>query len=83
MKITLVLSQHLFNLLQEIEMTKRYRKQVTCRCEAYPFPHRIDSKACRELYNSEQDDDDYEKDSVQSLGLSSLFAPDNSTPIRF
>ena len=32
-------------------------KPEPCRCEAYPFPHRIDSKACKELYNNTPDDD--------------------------
>jgi hypothetical protein len=53
------------------------RKQVTCRCEAYRFPHRLDSKECKALYNSQQDAG-YEPDTIQSLGLVSLFAPDNS-----
>lgn len=57
-------------------------KQVTCKCSAYPWPHRIDSKACRELYNS-QEVKPIEKDTVYTLGLRSLFKPDNSTPIRF
>jgi len=51
----------------------RYAQQ-TCRCEAYPFPHRKDSKACRELYNSELNAG-YEPDSIESLGLTSLFEP--------
>lgn len=28
---------------------KRKREQVTCRCDAYPFPHRLHSKQCLEL----------------------------------
>ena len=58
------------------------REQVTCRCAGYPFPHRLDSKACKELYNSELESG-YEPDSLQSLGLVGLFAPDNSQPVRF
>jgi hypothetical protein len=61
---------------------KKIRKQITCRCDAYKFPHRLDSKACKELYNSEQEAG-YESDSLQSLGLVSLFAPVNDTPLRF
>ena len=34
-------------------------KQVTCYCNAYAFPHRLDSKACKELYNSEVLTEDY------------------------
>lgn len=45
-----------------------------CRCEAYAFPHRKDSKACRELYNSQMEAG-YEPDSIASLGLTSLFEP--------
>lgn len=56
---------------------KPRKKQITCKCEAYAWPHRQDSKACRELYNSQQDAG-YEPDTIQSLGLVSLFAPDNS-----
>lgn len=63
----------------------RKHNQTTCRCAAYPFPHRRDSKACRELYNSELEAgyDIETKDSVDSLGLRSLFAPVNSQPLRF
>ena len=62
----------------------KFNKPVPCRCAAYPFPHRQDSKACRELYNSELEAG-YEKtpDSVDSLGLRSLFAPVNTQPLRF
>jgi hypothetical protein len=31
-------------------------KAKPCRCEAYPFPHRLDSKACKELYDSTADE---------------------------
>jgi hypothetical protein len=58
------------------------KEQITCRCKAYAWPHRQDSKACRELYNSSQDAG-YEPDTIQSLGLVSLFAPDNRQPVRF
>jgi len=58
------------------------RKQVTCRCSAYHFPHRQDSKECKALYNADHESG-YEKDSLQSLGLISLFAPDNRQPVRF
>jgi hypothetical protein len=58
------------------------RKQVTCRCEAYSFPHRQDSKECKALYNSSHEAG-YEPDSIKSLGLTSLFAPDNRQPVRF
>lgn len=34
-------------------INKPKRKQVTCRCGAYAWPHRLDSGACRVLYNSE------------------------------
>jgi hypothetical protein len=27
-------------------------KQITCRCPAYKFPHRLDSLKCKELYDS-------------------------------
>jgi len=63
-------------------MTNIKRKQSTCRCEAYSFPHRQDSKACRELYN-ESHESGYEADSIKSLGLTSLFALDNRQPVRF
>lgn len=63
-------------------MKKYRRNQVTCRCAAYPFPHRRDSKACRELYNSELEAG-YEPDNLDTLGLRSLFAPDNRQPLRF
>lgn len=78
----MVLSHHLLNLLQEIDVKKRYRNQETCRCAAYKFPYRKDSKACRELYNSSLDSG-YEPDSLDSLGLRSLFAFDNRQPLRF
>lgn len=61
---------------------KQKRQQATCRCGAYKFPHRLDSKACKELYNSELEAG-YEADSLKSLGLVGLFAPDNSMPVRF
>lgn len=61
---------------------KRKRNQVTCRCEAYPWPHRQDGGKCREIYNASFESG-YEKDSIDSLGLRSLFAPDNSQPLRF
>ena len=28
------------------------RGQPMCTCPAYSFPHRLDSKACKELYDS-------------------------------
>jgi len=31
---------------------KQKRKQVTCNCYAYKFPHRLDSGACRTEYNA-------------------------------
>lgn len=62
-------------------MAKYRHNQTTCRCAAYPFPHRQDSKACRELYNSELEAG-YEPDNLDNLGLRSLFAPDNSALIR-
>lgn len=58
---------------------KPKRKQVTCTCEAYKFPHRLDSGKCRELYNQQAT----EPDTLNSLGLVGLFTPDNSQPIRF
>ncbi len=58
---------------------RKYRKQTTCYCEAYPFPHRIDSGKCRELYNAELEAGyPKEKDSIESLGLRSLFEPTNT-----
>ncbi len=53
---------------------KTKRKQITCNCEAYKFPHRLDSGKCRELYNETQVQP-IEKDSIDSLGLRSLFMP--------
>jgi hypothetical protein len=32
-------------------MAKTKQKIKPCTCEAYPFPHRLDSGKCRELYN--------------------------------
>jgi len=58
------------------------RKQVTCRCEAYAWPHRLDSGKCRELYN-ESHESGYEADSIKSLGLTSLFALDKRQQVRF
>ena len=58
------------------------RKQVTCRCEAYPWPHRKDGGKCRELYNASLESG-YEADSIKSLGLTSLFALDNRQLVRF
>lgn len=55
------------------------RKPKPCKCSAYNFPHRLDSGKCREQYNNEP----VEKDSYQSLGLVSLFQPDNRQPLRF
>lgn len=55
------------------------RKPKPCTCKAYPFPHRLDGGKCKDLYNSEP----LEKDSLDSLGLISLFAPDNRQPLRF
>ena len=62
-------------------MAEYKRKQVTCRCDAYPFPHRQDSKECKALYNSEHEAG-YEANSIDSLGLRGLFTPDNSHLIR-
>lgn len=52
--------------------------QKTCRCKAYPFPHRLDGGKCREFYNNNY----YEKDTIFNLGLVSLFKLDNSQPLR-
>ena len=57
-------------------------KQVTCKCAAYKFPHRLDSKACRELYNQSHDSG-YEPDSIKSLGLVSEFAINTPEPLRW
>lgn len=38
--------------MEAAEGKRPIKKQITCRCPAYSFPHRLDSKACRELYNS-------------------------------
>ena len=54
---------------------KTKRKQITCNCEAYSFPHRLDSGKCRELYNETPVEPMREKDSIASLGLRSLFEP--------
>lgn len=32
------------------------RNQKTCNCPAYNFPHRLDSKACKELYDSDSEE---------------------------
>lgn len=58
------------------------RKPKPCKCSAYDFPHRLDGGKCRELYNQSLKSG-YEKDSIDSLGLRNLFAPDNSNPLRF
>lgn len=29
------------------------RQQTNCHCAAYPFVHRLDSGACRKLYNAQ------------------------------
>lgn len=64
-------------------MRKYRRNQVTCNCEAYPFPHRLDGGKCRELYNEKEEVEYRERDSLDSLGLRSLFAPDNRETLRF
>lgn len=84
------MSRNAFNQLErDYDADIAYKQQVAhernqppCRCPAYSFPHRKDSKACRELYNSQQDAG-YEPDTIQNLGLTSLFAPDNRQPMRF
>lgn len=53
---------------------KTKRKQITCNCKAYKFPHRLDSGKCRKLYNETQVQP-IEKDSIDSLGLRGLFMP--------
>lgn len=76
------MSRNAFNELErDYDAAIHYRQQVAhereqppCRCSAYSFPHRKDSKACRELYNSELNAW-YEPDSIESLGLRSLFEP--------
>lgn len=73
----------MFNQLGNKTMKQYKRKQTTCRCEAYPFPHRLDSGKCRELYNEKVKEEMRAEDSLKSLGLVGLFAPDNSQPIRF
>ena len=34
-------------------------KPKPCYCNAYNFPHRLDSKACKELYSAEVLTEDY------------------------
>jgi hypothetical protein len=36
-------------------MSKAKRSQLTCRCLAYPFPHRKDSKECLTLRLDQED----------------------------
>lgn len=62
-------------------MSASIRKPAPCRCEAYAFPHRKDSKACRELYNSAHEAG-YEPDSIHSLGLRGLFEIASTQPLR-
>lgn len=53
------------------------RNQITCYCAAYDFPHKLDSKACKELYNSELETnkwtdemmDSYERDEAKAINL--------------
>lgn len=52
-------------------LKKPTRKQKTCNCDAYKFPHRLDGGKCRELYN--ESDEGREPDSIHSLGLRSEF----------
>lgn len=54
---------------------KTKRKQTTCNCKAYEFPHRLDSGKCRKLYNKTPVEPMGEKNSLDSLGLRSEFAP--------
>jgi len=60
------------------------REQMTCRCGAYSHPHRLDSKACRELYNATQADQETSApfNPYVEYAISGLFAPDNSVPLR-
>lgn len=62
--------------------SKKRRNQITCTCQAYDFPHRLDSGQCRRFYNAEPIEP-RERDSVESLGLRSLFAPDNRQYVQF
>jgi len=68
----------------DTNINRMKRERMTCRCAAYPFPHRIDSKACRELYNATQADQEsyapFNPD--MEYAVSSLFTPDNSRPVR-
>ena len=40
-------------------MAYAHTKVKPCNCPAYAFPHRLESKACRELYNAEVLSEDY------------------------
>ena len=44
-------------------------KAKPCRCAAYNFPHRLDSKACKELYDSGSDAtyEDYRVEAVRDF----------------
>jgi hypothetical protein len=63
---------------------KPRKQQETCRCKAYAWPHRLDSKACRELYNATQADQETSAsfNPYVDYAISGLFAPDNSVPLR-
>lgn len=51
--------------------------QVTCRCNAFEFPHRQGCKGCEHTKEAAT------PDTLESLGLVGLFKPDNTVPLRF
>jgi len=48
-------------------------KQV-CRCEAYKFPHRLDSGKCRELYNEQAKQEAEDERYYASRGLHTSYS---------
>ena len=54
-------------------------KQITCNCPARTYPHRLDEKLCRALYNSGSDETyrefkagmlrDFDRENAKSINL--------------
>ena len=42
--------------MQTLPTKKVKRQQITCRCPARDFPHRLDELKCKELYDSGSDE---------------------------
>ena len=52
-------------------------KTKPCKCEAYKFPHRLDSGKCHDFYNNEDISEDYKAGMLRDFEIAEAKAYNN------